>query len=227
MARRVLIVEDDPDVARLLAFNLGLAGFTTESAGTVARALERAGVEVPDVAVLDVGLPDGDGIALCQQLRQTAATRHIGVLMLTARGEPEDRIEGLEAGADDFVVKPFEVREVVARVRALAARVPSSGDPSVIRVGDVELDLRQREVRASGTAVALRPLEYRVLELLMRNPDRAFTRDEMIEAVWKIGRSANARMVDVTVSRLREALGKHGEIVETVLGRGYRLLRPR
>jgi two-component system, OmpR family, phosphate regulon response regulator PhoB len=230
--RRVLIVEDEPDVARLLAFNLEAAGFTVQIAATCAAALAKARERRPEVVVLDLMLPDGSGFDVCRALRADPETADLGVLMLTARGDADDRIGGLEAGADDYVVKPFVVREVVLRVTALAARIaevraaaattPAAAATARLACGGIEMDLASHRVRAGGQEVQLRPLEFKLLALLVAHPGRVFSREELLEEVWGLRGDLNTRTVDVHVRRLRMNLGAAADAVETVHGFGYR-----
>lgn len=236
-ARRVLIVEDEPDVARLLAFNLEQAGFTVQIAATVTAALAKARERRPEVIVLDLMLPDGSGHDVCRALRGDDATADVGVLMLTARGDADDRITGLEAGADDYVVKPFVVREVVLRVSALASRVAelraaagapapaTPAVPSIVRCGAIELDVAGHVVRVGPEVVQLRPLEFKLLALLVSTPGRVFSREELLAEVWGLRGDLNTRTVDVHVRRLRMNLGEAADVIETVHGFGYRARR--
>ena len=232
MERRVVIIEDERDVARLLEFNLRGAGFEVASAATGAAGIAAVLRDKPDVVVLDLMLPDQSGYEVCKQLRADATVGDVGVLMLTAKGEAEDRILGLEVGADDYVVKPFVVREVVLRVTALANRLaerrvrPAAGDPSdVLKVGPIELDPVTHEVTISGVLTQLRPLEYKLLQLLVSDPGRVFSREELLEQVWEMRGDINTRTVDVHVRRLRVSLGSAAEVIETVHGFGYRAKR--
>ena len=238
----VLVVEDEPDVSRLLAFNLRGAGFEVVTAATGSAAMLAAAAQVPTVVVLDLMLPDGSGFEVCRQLRAIPATHDVGVLMLTARGDEDDRITGLEAGADDYVVKPFSVREVVLRVTALANRIrerrtasalatgPGAEDPSNafatrLRCGEVEIDPITHEVRVAGSVMSLRPLEYKLVVTLVAQPGKVFSREELLAEVWGIRGEANTRTVDVHVKRLRTALGAGADVIETVHGFGYRARR--
>ena len=232
MERRVVIVEDERDVSRLLEFNLRGAGFEVTVGGTGAEGLAAVAATKPDVILLDLMLPDQSGYDVCKTLRASAETADIGVIMLTAKGEPEDRILGLEVGADDYVVKPFVVREVVLRVTALANRLaerrarPASSDASgVLKVGPIELDPVTHDVRINGVPTQLRPLEYKLLQLLVSDPGRVFAREELLEQVWDMRGDINTRTVDVHVRRLRVSLGPAADVVETVHGFGYRARR--
>jgi two-component system phosphate regulon response regulator PhoB len=227
-----VIIEDERDVSRLLEFNLQSAGFQVTSAATGGEGLAAVGKSKPDVVVLDLMLPDQSGYDVCKALRADTATADIGVLMLTAKGEAEDRILGLEVGADDYVVKPFVVREVVLRVTALANRLaerrarPAKGDPSgVLKVGPIELDPVTHDVKINGAPTQLRPLEYKLLQLLVSDPGRVFSREELLEQVWEMRGDINTRTVDVHVRRLRVSLGPAADVIETVHGFGYRAKR--
>lgn len=232
MERRVVIIEDERDVARLLEFNLRSAGFEVSSAGTGTAGLAEVLKQRPDVVILDLMLPDRSGYEVCKDIRGDAVIADVGVLMLTAKGEAEDRILGLEVGADDYVVKPFVVREVVLRVSALANRLaerrarPAAGDPSsVLKAGPIEIDQVTHEVKISGVPTQLRPLEYKLLQLLVGDPGRVFSREELLEQVWEMRGDINTRTVDVHVRRLRVSLGPAADVIETVHGFGYRAKR--
>jgi two-component system phosphate regulon response regulator PhoB len=232
MERRVVIIEDERDVARLLEFNLRGAGFVVVSAATGGAGLDEVRRHQPDVVVLDLMLPDQSGYDVCKQIRADPSVGDAGVLMLTAKGEAEDRILGLEVGADDYVVKPFVVREVVLRVTALANRLaerrarPAVSEPGgVLKAGAIELDPVTHHVRIGGAPVQLRPLEYKLLQLLVSDPGRVFSREELLEQVWEMRGDINTRTVDVHVRRLRVSLGAAADVIETVHGFGYRARR--
>lgn len=234
VTRRVLIVDDEPDVGRLLAFALQNAGFDTREATTGKTALEATAEHKPDVVVLDLMLPDLTGYEVCRRLRADPLLGEAGILILTARGEEIDRIAGLEVGADDYVVKPFSVREVVLRVQGLMRRVSEriealksthGAGPRVLRLRELEIDLRSYEVRLAGHLLALRPLEFKLLATLAADPGRVYSREELMSLVWEIHEPVSTRTVDVHVQRLRHALGSASGLVETVTGFGYRAAR--
>jgi two-component system phosphate regulon response regulator PhoB len=232
MGDRVLVVDDERDVCRLIGFNLEQAGFDVETALTAADALLAAGREPPAVVVLDVMLPDMSGVEVCRRLRADPALGEVGVLMLTALGGDEDRISGLEAGADDYVVKPFNVHEIVLRVRALARRIGErtrargQSPGKLHRSGELTLDPVTHDVRWGATSIELRPLEFKLLATMMAEPGRVFTRDELLRLVWDMDEGGgNPRTVDVHVRRLRKNLGGGAEQIETVPGFGYRVKR--
>jgi two-component system phosphate regulon response regulator PhoB len=232
MADRVLVVDDERDVNRLLCFNLEQAGFETESALTAADALLLAARQHPAVILLDVMLPDMSGVEVCRRLRADADLAGVGILMLTALGNDDDRIAGLEAGADDYVVKPFNVQEVILRVRALTrrmgerARAREQAPGQLLRSGELTLDPVTHDVRAGDQELELRPLEYKLLATLMAEPGKVFTREDLLRTVWEMESGAgNPRTVDVHVRRLRKNLGDCATQIETVPGFGYRAKR--
>ncbi|MFT3699538.1 MAG: winged helix-turn-helix domain-containing protein [Kofleriaceae bacterium] len=231
MERRVVIIEDERDVARLLEFNLKAAGFACSMAETAAAGLALVREQHPDVVVLDLMLGADSGYDVCKAIRADAAVADTGVLMLTAKAEAEDRILGLEVGADDYVVKPFVVREVVLRVTAIANRLaerrarPTTSTGGTITVGPIALDPVTHEVTIGGQPAQLRPLEYKLLHLLVGDPGRVFSREELLEQVWEMRGDINTRTVDVHVRRLRVSLGTAADVIETVHGFGYRAKR--
>jgi len=235
MAKRVLIVDDEMDVGRLLSFNLADAGFEAEVVRTGQGALAMAAEFRPHVVVLDLMLPDLSGYEVCRRMREDPALAEVAVLMLTARGDEADRIVGLESGADDYVVKPFSVREVVLRVQALAKRTADRGvgdstpapdaAQQVLRARELEVDLRSHEVRFAGEQLNLRPLEFKLLVTLLGEPGRVFSRAELLAEVWGIRDASSTRTVDVHIKRLRSNLGRAADLIETVHGFGYRATR--
>jgi two-component system phosphate regulon response regulator PhoB len=224
-----MVVEDEEDVQLLIVHNLRAAGFDVVSCEGLAEARAALSACSPQVIVLDRMLPDGDGLSLCAELRTDGRYDDVGVLVLTARGTEEDRIGGLEAGADDYVVKPFSVRELVARVRGLAlagadrrsARAVGAR-PDVLRWKNLLVDLLGHEVRVDGAVVHLRPLEFKLLCLLLEEPGRILSREEIVARLWS-GATASPRVVDSHVKRLRVRLGPAADVVETVWKAGYRL----
>jgi len=227
---RVLLVDDEPDLARLVAFNLREAGFEVVTAATAGEGLIAAQGEKPLVAILDVMLPDYSGIELLTRMRADESLADLGIIMLTARGDEQDRVAGFEQGADDYVVKPFSVKELVLRVRALARR---SRERQAARATDaagarlrwkgLEVDVGFHRVYVDGAEVSLRPLEFKLITVLLENPTRVFSRSQLLEEVWGTSGEINTRTVDTHVRRLRDKLGACADAVETVHGFGYRL----
>ena len=226
----VLIVDDEQAFLDLLSFNLSEAGMKVETAQTAADAMKAVALVRPVVVILDLMLPDASGTEVCRRLRQDPATAEIGVMMLTARADEYDRIVGFEVGADDYVVKPFSVREVVLRVKALARRSSERlRERLAVDVGrrlrheGLEVDPERHRVFVESEEVSLRPLEFRLLALLMEHPGRVFSRAELLAEVWGITGDLSTRTVDTHVRRLRSRLGPYEDAVETVPGFGYRM----
>jgi two-component system, OmpR family, phosphate regulon response regulator PhoB len=222
----VLVVDDEVDLASLVDFNLKEAGFQTRLAHTGAAALEAAFATVPQLILLDVMLPDLSGREVCRRLKADPRTREVPVLMLTARGDEGDKIEGFEAGADDYVTKPFSVRELVYRVKAVLRRaMPATPEKPQLQVGKLRVDLAAHRCYVEGEEIALTALEFRLLEKLMSQEGRVLNRGVLLKDVWGLNSELETRTVDTHVMRLREKLGAARDQVETVRGVGYRLTR--
>src|SRR5262245_53627091 len=209
---RALVIEDERDTARLVAFHLRGAGFDVEVAETGAAGLERATTWLPHVIMLDVRLPDISGFDVCSELRkQGAATAATGVLMMTAHGLTDDRVKAFELGADDYLIKPFVVRELVLRATALARRTapPKSPARQILRCGAIEYDPRTLQVSVAGAVVELRASELRLLQVFLERPGEVFHRKDLLRKAWGNSVPASSRVVDITVYRLRVALGEH------------------
>jgi len=219
---RVLIVDDDPDIQHLVSYNLGQAGFQITTAESGRLALESIQEHPPDLIILDVMLPDIDGLEVCRSLRQRDSSRRIPVIMLTARTEEIDRVVGFEVGADDYVMKPFSPRELVLRVKSIFRRM--SEDPSdVLRIGRIRLFPQRRQVVAGNRSVTLTAKEFDLLQELMRARGNVLTREMLMNKVWGYHGDVASRTLDTHVRRLREKLGDDGINVETVRGVGFRM----
>ncbi|HEV2636369.1 MAG TPA: response regulator transcription factor [Actinocrinis sp.] len=214
---RVLVVEDDEGIARSLCRGLARAGYRVSSVGTGAAALA---AEPVDVVLLDLGLPDVDGMDVCRLLRERTDA---ALIVVTARGEEGDRVAALDEGADDYLVKPFGLAELLARIRAVLRRVRPSG-PAVLTHGPLAVDPRTRRVTVHGAEVALTPKEFDILECLAADPGRVVTRQELLERVWDANWYGPTKVLDVHMAALRRKLGVEG-LVETAYGRGFRLGR--
>ena len=221
----VLVVEDEDALATLLDYNLMKEGFRVERAADGEEALLRVAEEPPDLVVLDWMLPKVSGVEVCRQLRAGAETRRTPVLMLTARGEEADKVRGLDTGADDYVVKPFAMSELVARIRALLRRTRPELVEERLEYADLILDRGRHRVTRGGADIHLGPTEYRLLDFLMQRPGRVFSRERLLDAVWGANTYVEVRTVDVHVGRLRKALRKDGEpdLIRTVRSAGYAL----
>jgi two-component system phosphate regulon response regulator PhoB len=225
MAASILIVEDEEALTLLLRYNLEAEGYAVEAVARGDEADLRLKESVPDLVILDWMLPGLSGIELCRRLRTRPETRQLPIIMLTARGEESERIRGLSTGADDYIVKPFSVPELVARVNALLRRASPERVADVLSFGDIEIDRERRRVSRGGRAVDLGPTEYRLLEFLMQRPGRVFSREQLLNGVWGDDIYIDERTVDVHVGRLRKALnrGHAADPIRTVRGAGYAL----
>ncbi len=226
MARRVLIVEDDPDIAHLVAHYLGRAGFASEIMASGRDALASILNDPPALVVLDLMLPQMDGLEICRAVRTHPATAALPLIILTARGEESDRIVGLELGADDYVAKPFSPNELVSRVRAVLRRADraAGSQPSVRRYGPIVLDPDAHTVTLDGRPVSLTAKEFLLLDYLLQHRGRVLSRDLLLTDVWGYRYTGGTRTVDVHVRRLREKLPVLAEALVTVKQFGYKLL---
>ncbi len=220
---RILVVEDEETLSVLLAYNLESEGFAVECVERGDEADMRLLENPPDLVILDWMLPGVSGLEICRRMRARQATRSLPIIMLTARGEEAERIRGLSTGADDYIVKPFSVPELIARVRALLRRASPDRVASRLAAGDLELDRQSWRVHRAGRTVHLGPTEFRLLEYLMAKPGRVFSRAQLLDSVWGLTVEIDERTVDVHVGRLRKALSQDGEQdpIRTVRGAGY------
>jgi len=218
-----MIVEDEEPLTMLLRYNLESEGYDVESVARGDEAETRLRERVPDLLLLDWMLPGISGIELCRRLRAREETERLPIIMLTARGEEGERVRGLATGADDYVVKPFSVPELLARVRSLLRRAKPEHIASLLKAGDIELDRETRRVRRSGRELDLGPTEFRLLEFLMQTPGRVFTREQLLNGVWGHDVYIDERTVDVHVGRLRKVInrGRKSDPIRTVRGSGY------
>lgn len=224
MKAKILLVDDEPDALEVLGFKLKEAGFTPLFAKDGAKALALAREERPDLIVLDLMLPEIDGLDVCKILRRAPATASIPILMLTARAAEMDRVLGLELGADDYVTKPFSPRELVLRIRKLLARRAPSDAVSRLQVGEIEIDVPAHEVRVGGSAIVVTATEFKLLEVLASRRGRVQSRDRLLQDVWGYENPIDSRTVDTHVRRVREKLGDAARHLETVRGVGYRFV---
>lgn len=223
MATSVLIVEDEPEIREMLNFSLTRAGFTVIEAATGEMALQRLDTDLPDILIVDWMLPGMSGVELAKRIRRDELTSALPLLMLTARSEETDVLKSFESGIDDYMSKPFSPKELVARIKALLRR---SGAPEndVLEASGIRIDLVSHRLTIEGKNINIGPTEYRLLELLMRNPDRVFERDQLLDRVWGRSSYIETRTVDVHVLRLRKVLKPFGldRTVQTVRSVGYR-----
>jgi two-component system phosphate regulon response regulator PhoB len=224
VADRILIVEDENDIAAALAYNLEQAGFQTHHVATARDALEVLEREAPpDLVILDLMLPDVSGTEVCRNIRMTDRTRGVPVIMLTAKGEEIDRVVGFEVGADDYVTKPFSVRELMLRVRAILRRSQTGpAQTGELAFGRLRIDSEGHRAWVDADEISLTALEFRLLTTLMGRRGRVQTRDTLLEDVWDMTGDVTTRTVDTHVKRLRQKLGDAGKYIETLRGVGYR-----
>jgi len=228
MSATILVVEDEPQVQELVAVNLEHAGHRVRRAASAGEAVTSIREELPDVLILDWMLPDESGLSLTRRLREDERTRSLPILMLTARAMEHDKISGLEAGADDYLTKPFSPKELAARIKAvLRRRAPQLAD-DVVEIGGLRLDPAARRVTAGGKIIELAPTEFRLLHFFMTHPERIYSRAQVLDYVWGDHVFIEERTVDVHIRRLRKALepSGHDRFVDTVRGSGYGFRRP-
>ena len=221
--KRILVVEDERPIRDMLAFNLNRAGFEVQAVENGRDARLAIANQFPDLVLMDWMLPDVSGLELTRQLKRDPETREIPVIMVTARVTEDDRVSGLDGGADDYITKPFSPRELVARIRAALRRTPAVGE-DVARAGMLKLDSGSHEVSVGDAEIPLGPTEYRLLEFFMRHPDRVYSRGQLLDRVWGGNVYVEERTVDVHIRRLRKALTPYGydRLIRTVRGAGYR-----
>ncbi len=222
--KRILIVEDDHDISELVRYNLEREGYDVSALFEGGDAFDHALKRKPDLIILDLMLPGTDGMEICRLLKNEEGTKNIPVIMLTAKGEESDVVIGLQMGADDYITKPFSPKVLAARVKAILRRgVLSSAAVSVQdrQYGDLALDISKHKVIYAGKTVALTAIEFDILEFLSRSPGRVYSRDQILDNVWKEGKSIVDRAVDVHIRGLRKKLGRGKDCIETVRGVGY------
>ena len=223
MGASILVVEDDVALRDLLAWNLEAAGYAVRSTGDGEEALLMVREQLPDAIILDWMIEQVPGIEVCRQLRRDAETARIPVVILTARGEEEDRIRGLKTGADDYVTKPFSTRELMARIEALLRRSQPSLAGELLQVGSIVLDPASHRARRDGEALHLGPTEFKLLRYFMERPSRVVSRHQILDGVWGLDSDIDERTVDVHIRRLRKAINRSGDTdpIRTVRGAGY------
>ena len=225
MTPHILVAEDEDSLATLLNYNLEKEGYAVAVAADGEDALMMIDEKLPDLILLDWMLPKVSGIEVCRRLRARTETRNIPIIMLTARGEETDRIRGLDTGADDYIVKPFSMSELSARIRAVLRRLRPGLAEDRVRIGDLVIDRVAHRVRRGGQEIHLAPTEFRLLDYLMQHPGRVFSREQLLDAVWGSDVYVEARTVDVHVGRLRKALNREASAdpIRTVRSAGYSL----
>ena len=222
---RVLIIEDEPDIRKTIDYNLAKESFQVFQAGSIAEGEQSILDNSPDVIILDLMLPDGSGLTLCRDIKSNDKTKHIPVILLTAKADEVDRVIGFELGADDYVTKPFSVRELTLRVKAILKRGVSEtakADEAEFIFGELKLNLEAHQIFINNKEISFTALEFRLLKHLIDRRGRVQTRDQLLEEVWGYSAEVTTRTVDTHIKRLREKLGSNGEYIQTIRGVGYR-----
>ncbi|MDE1474377.1 phosphate regulon transcriptional regulator PhoB [Xenorhabdus bovienii] len=224
MAKRILVVEDEVQIREMVCLVLEQNGYQTVEAEDYDVAVGRLSEPYPDLVLLDWMLPGGSGIQLIKQMKRDSSTRDIPVMMVTARGEEEDRVRGLDVGADDYITKPFSPKELVARIKAVLRRISPMSAEDIINMDGLILDSSSHRVSSQGQNVEMGPTEFKLLHFFMTHPERVYSREQLLNYVWGTNVYVEDRTVDVHIRRLRKALevGRHDRMVQTVRGTGYR-----
>jgi two-component system, OmpR family, phosphate regulon response regulator PhoB len=223
----ILIIDDERDIVDAIEYNLKKEGFTTHKSLDGMNGFRLAKEIVPDLIILDLMLPGMSGIELCKAVKKNEKTSRVPIIMLTAKKQEVDKVVGLEVGADDYMVKPFSMKELIARVKAILRRYSQSkkseATKSMLIFGDIKMDMDQHEVTVKGKPIELSAKEFKLLEFFISNKNKVFSRERLLDDVWGISAEVETRTVDVHVTRLREKLGKSGDSIQTVRGFGYKL----
>ena len=228
MSSQVLIIEDEPDIRKTIDYNLTKESFKVVQAGSIEEGEKALASNQIDVIILDLMLPDGSGLTLCRDIKSDDKTKHIPIIILTAKTEEVDRVVGFELGADDYVTKPFSVRELILRVKAILKRGPTSNNNSEddeYSFGELTLNFEAHQAYINGSEISLTALEFRLLKHLIDRKGRVQTRDQLLEDVWGYSSDVTTRTVDTHIKRLREKLGSVGNHIQTIRGVGYRFSR--
>ena len=230
LSQTIFLLEDDPDISRLVQYHLESASYTVKAYLAINQILSDAERQPPSLFLLDIMVPGGDGLDLCRRLRLNPNLSSIPIIFLTARAAENDRVHGLDLGADDYITKPFATRELVARVKAVLRRFERPTVPSVLKFENIEIDASAMQLRVSGELVTTTATEFRLLDYLARHPGRVFSRDHLLDAVWGDARFVTPRSVDVYVRRIREKIEADAETpryLKTMRGAGYRFEIPK
>lgn len=229
-SQTIVVLEDEIDISRLVQYHLEGAGFTVRPYLSIGQLVPDAERQPPALFLLDIMVPGGDGLDLCRRLRQNPTLSSVPIIFLTARAAENDRVQGLELGADDYISKPFATRELVARVKAVLRRFERPAAPSVVKFEEIEIDAHAMQLRVKGELVTTTATEFRLLDYLARHPGRVFSRDHLLDAVWGDARFVTPRSVDVYVRRIREKIEADAETpryLKTMRGAGYRFEIPK
>ena len=222
MKYRILLIEDEEDLLTVLSYNLQKEGYIVETATTGQKGLDICFASPPDLLLLDLNLPDMSGLEICSRLREKEDTAKVCIIMLTAKSAENERVSGFEAGADDYVPKPFNTRELLLRIRAQLRRVPEKKS-NVLEVGNIRIDIDQHRCSVEGKEIDLTALEFRLLQKFLEEKERVQSRELLLKEVWNMDPRINTRTVDKHVQRLRSKLGNAGDCIQTIRGVGYRM----
>jgi len=218
---RIYIVEDDPDIAELLDFNLQSSGYETKLESNGRKAYDMIMQDPPDLLILDLNLPELSGIQICKFIRENARTKDLPVIMLTAKAQETDKVIGLNIGADDYITKPFSVKELIARIKALLRRInPVNSDSFIYK--ELEVNFALKQVKIKNKEIEITPIEFKLITAFINSRGRALPREDILNIVWGSDYAGEIRTVDVNIKRLRDKLNPYGEIIQTVKGTGYR-----
>lgn len=221
MKTRIYIVEDDPDIAELLDFNLLSSGYETKLESNGRKAYDMIMQDPPDLLILDLNLPELSGIQICKFIRENARTKDLPVIMLTAKAQETDKVIGLNIGADDYITKPFSVKELIARIKALLRRInPVNSDSFIYE--ELEVNFALKQVKIKNKEIEITPIEFKLLTAFINSRGRALSREDILNIVWGSDYAGEIRTVDVNIKRLRDKLNPYSEIIQTVKGTGYR-----
>ncbi|MGB0636540.1 MAG: phosphate regulon transcriptional regulator PhoB [Gammaproteobacteria bacterium] len=223
MTAEILIVEDEPAIRQIVAMTMSHEGFKTIEVDDVTGAVKSLATMVPDLIILDWMMPGLTGLEFTKRIKKSRRTKHIPIILLTAKSQEHDKVAALNSGADDYITKPFSAAELVARVKAVLRRVNVSSDREVLNVGNIKVDLRSRRAFCEGDKLNLSPLEFKLLEFFVSHPERVFTRTQLLDQVWGTNTFIEDRTVDVHIRRLRKVLSRHecSDYIQTVRGSGY------
>jgi two-component system phosphate regulon response regulator PhoB len=223
MTAKILIVEDELAIRQIVAMTMSHEGFETIEADNVTGALESLATTLPDLIILDWMMPGLSGLEFTKRIKKSSRTKHIPIILLTAKSQEPDKIAALNSGADDYITKPFSAAELVARVKAVLRRVSLSSDDEVLNAGNIKMDLKSRRAFCEGDKLNLSPLEFKLLEFFVSHPERVYTRTQLLDHVWGTNTFIEDRTVDVHIRRLRKVLSRHecSDYIQTVRGSGY------
>jgi two-component system phosphate regulon response regulator PhoB len=226
--KKILVIDDEPDVTELLEYKLNSEGFSVRTSNNPSLILGEVKDFLPDLIILDIMMPELNGLQVCRMIRSNPSLERIPIIFLTAKGEMEDRVEGLEAGADDYLGKPFNTRELILRINSIFKRITDREERKspTVKVGNIVIDTERHRTMVDSTDVTLTATEFRLLHLLMSRIGKVLSREDLLSHVWNYSSDVETRTVDTHIRRLREKLGDQGDLIKTVRGVGYKIVEP-